>query len=74
MAFIDLKPAGKKCAPVSALFDMTVGNLPGVSTVTADFAKGSMRLEFDPAVTSVEEIVKTLQDAGSILGRDWFAA
>jgi copper chaperone CopZ len=72
VAFIDLKPSGKRCTPVSALVDMALADMPGVSTVRADFHAGSMRLEFDPAVTSVEEIVKTMHDAGSILGRDWF--
>ena len=74
MASIELKPSGKQCNPSSMVIEMTVGDLPGVSSIHADAARGTVRLMFDPAVISAENIEAAMRDAGYILGRDWFAA
>jgi Cu+-exporting ATPase len=46
------------------LIEMTVGDLPGVSSAHADYVKGTAHVEFDPAVVSVAEIVTAIVDAG----------
>jgi Cu+-exporting ATPase len=64
MASINLKTGGMHCSSCSMLIEMTVGDLPGVSSASADYVKGTAHVEFDPAEISVEQIVGAICDAG----------
>ena len=64
MTSIDLNTGGMHCSSCSMLIDMTVGDLPGVSSAKADYAKGTTHVEFDPSVISVKEIVAAITAAG----------
>jgi copper chaperone CopZ len=46
------------------LIDMTVGDLPGVSSAMADYAKGTTHVDFDPSVISAKEIVDAITAGG----------
>lgn len=64
MASLDLKTGGMHCSSCSMLIEMTVGDLPGVSAVTADYVKGTAHVEFDPAAIVGDQIVTAIRDAG----------
>jgi copper chaperone CopZ len=74
MASIDLGTGSTSCVASASAIERAVADLPGVSGVSADCARGRTHLEFDPSVISVEKIVAAVTDAGYVLGRDWFAA
>jgi copper chaperone CopZ len=64
MTSIDLKTSGMHCGACSMLIEMNVGELAGVQSVRADRATEITHVEFDPAVVTVDEIIKVLGGAG----------
>ena len=64
MTSVDLKTSGMHCSSCSMLIEMNVGDLKGVKTVTSNRATEITHVEFDPAVVSLDEIIKVLADAG----------
>jgi Cu+-exporting ATPase len=64
MASIDLKAGGMHCSSCSMLIEMTLGDLPGVSSASADYVEGTAHVDFDPATVSIDEIVAAIRDAG----------
>ena len=46
------------------LIEMTVGDMPGVSAVKADFATGDTHVEFDPRAVTAQDIAAAINDAG----------
>ena len=64
MTSVDLKTHGMHCSSCSMLIEMNVGDLKGVKKVRADRATEITRVEFDPAVVTLDEIIKVLADAG----------
>ena len=64
MTSVDLKTDGMHCGSCSMLIEMSVGDLLGVSLAKADFASGKTHVEFDPALVSVDQIVKAITEAG----------
>jgi copper chaperone CopZ len=61
---IDLNTGGMHCSSCSMLIEMTVEELPGVSSASADYVKGTAHVEFDPDAISVEAIVAAIRGAG----------
>ena len=64
MASIDLNTGGLHCSSCSMLIDMTVDELPGVTSSASDYAKGRTHVEFDPAQITLEGIVAAIEHAG----------
>ena len=64
MATVDLKTGGMHCSSCSMLIEMTLDELPGVSSASADYRSGVARVEFDPAVVSVDRIIAAVIEAG----------
>jgi Cu+-exporting ATPase len=61
---IDLKAGGMHCSSCSMLIEMSVDDLPGVASASADYVKGTAHVEFDPSAVTVDEIVAAIRDAG----------
>lgn len=59
-----LATTGMHCRSCSMLVDMTVGELEGVHGVATDHVTGETRVEFDPDVVTVDEIVAAIRSAG----------
>lgn len=64
MASTDLRTDGMHCASCSMLIEMTVGDLPGVSTVKSDYVSGATHVEYDPSQVTEEDIVNAIVEAG----------
>lgn len=64
MQSILLTTGGMHCGSCSMLIEMTVEELPGISSVKADYGKGTTRVDFDPAVISTDEIMAAIVAAG----------
>jgi copper chaperone CopZ len=64
MASIDLKTGGMHCSSCSMLIEMTLDDLPGVSSASADYVKGTAHVEYDPSTVSTDQIVAAVRDAG----------
>jgi copper chaperone CopZ len=61
---VTLPTSGMHCRSCSMLIEMNVGDLPGVTAVTADSADGTTVVTFDPAATDVDTIVAEIRKAG----------
>jgi copper chaperone CopZ len=64
MASIDLNAGGMHCSSCSMLIEMTVSDLAGVSSASADYVNGTAHVEYDPSIISVDQIVAAIRDAG----------
>ena len=64
MASIDINAGGMHCQSCSMLIEMTLGDLPGVTAASADFAKGTAHAEYDPSAVSVDQILAAIREAG----------
>ncbi len=61
---VELNTAGLHCRSCSALVDMTVGDIDGVSKVTTDHETGVTKVEFDSALATLDGIIGALRSAG----------
>lgn len=59
-----LNVSGMHCSSCSMLITMNVSDLPGVQSVNCDHATGRTVVEFDDSATSIDEIVRTVAEAG----------
>lgn len=64
MASIDINAGGMHCQSCSMLIEMTLGDLPGVSAASADYARGTAHVEYDPAQLTVDQILMAIREAG----------
>ena len=55
---------GMHCAKCSGAINATLGDLPGISEVSADHAAGKVDVCYDPALVSREQIVAEIADLG----------
>ena len=55
---------GLHCPSCSMLIQMEVGDLPGVSEVTADHRSAVAEVTYDPDATSPDDIVNAVLKAG----------
>lgn len=65
-AFANVSKAGDMVGVVAAknAASIEVMDLPVVESVRGDYGSGRTRVEFDPAVVTVEQIVAAIADAG----------
>ncbi|MFB6179229.1 MAG: heavy metal translocating P-type ATPase [Halorientalis sp.] len=59
-----LELTGMSCANCAGTIEERVGDLPGVSDVSANYATDEGTVEFDPDETSLAEIFDAVEDAG----------
>lgn len=73
MQTIDLNTGGMHCGSCSMLIQMTVEDLPGVSSAKADYASGRTHVEFDSGEVSVDAIIAAIVGAGygGARGLEW---
>src|SRR5213083_1017218 len=68
-ARIVLPIEGMSCASCAATVQAALGDAPGVSTATVNYATGKGAVDYDDAQTSVAELIKTVRAAGYDCGR-----
>lgn len=61
---VTLKTSGMHCRSCSALVDMTVGDLDGVSDAKTVLETGETVVTFDSDVVTVEAIIDAVRGAG----------
>lgn len=59
-----LKVSGMHCSSCSMLVTMNLEDLPGIGSVECDHATGRTVVEFDDSQVSIDEISKTIAEAG----------
>ena len=59
-----VKVEGMSCNHCKAAVEKAVLGLPGVSAAQVDLAAGTLRVEFDPGKTGLEDIKAAVDDAG----------
>ena len=59
----DLQIAGMRCASCSARLEKALNQLPDVSAVV-NLATEKASVTFDPSLTNVGELIKTVRDTG----------
>lgn len=55
---------GMTCSACSSRVESSVSKMDGVCNVSVNLLKNSMTLEYDPTMTSVDQIIHTVQHAG----------
>src|SRR5436853_1351077 len=68
-ARIVLPIEGMSCASCAATVQAALGDAPGVSMATVNYATGKGAVDYDDAQTSVAELIKTVRAAGYDSGR-----
>jgi len=63
METIKLKLSGLHCSSCAVNIDMTLEDLPGVSSKTS-YQKSETEVTFDPSKTDLKSIKKTITDLG----------
>lgn len=61
---ITYRVTGMHCASCSSLIERTIGKLPGVAAVSANYANESMSLSFDGPETDAVDLAKVLKPLG----------
>ena len=61
---VTLALIGMTCASCAAVIEKTLLRLPGVSSATVNLAANTGTIEFDPAVTGVEDLIAAVRGAG----------
>lgn len=61
---VKLWTSGMHCRSCSALVDLTLGDLPGVTASATDHATGETSVTFDPELVSVEGIIDAIRGVG----------
>jgi Cu+-exporting ATPase len=61
---IQLQITGMTCASCAAHIEEAVGNLPGVAKIVVNLPLNSARLEYAPEMTSLVEVIRTIQQLG----------
>ena len=56
--------SGTHCQSCSMLIEMSVGELDGVASVSADYASGIVTTTFDPARVSEDTVLEEIKSAG----------
>jgi len=64
MEAIEIQTSGTHCGSCTMLIEMTVDELEGVESVSADHASGMARVTFDPDLIAPEAITAAIEDAG----------
>ena len=64
MTSIIIKVNGMHCTGCEGLVKESVSELDGVKSVKPDFKKSTVRLEFDEARVSLEQIKQKIDEAG----------
>lgn len=59
-----LKVSGMHCRSCSALIDMTVDELDGVSSVRTDHESGETVVTFDPDAVTIDAIIEAIRGVG----------
>lgn len=60
----NLSIGGMTCASCVEHIQKAVGDLPGVARVVVNLATSSARVEYEPSITPLPEIKKTIQALG----------
>src|SRR5438034_5112607 len=68
-ARIVLPIEGMSCASCAATVQAALGEAPGVSAATVNYATGKGAVDYDDAQTNVAELIKTVRAAGYDCGR-----
>ncbi len=55
---------GMTCASCSAVVEKTLAKVPGVTSATVNLAAETAKVDFDPAVVGVDELVAAVRNAG----------
>ena len=61
-----LRAEGFSCPSCVEKIEKRVGRLPGISAVKVRFATARIEVDHDPAIASVDEIVKAVAKAGYV--------
>jgi len=61
---VALTLTGMHCASCSALIEKALGKVTGVKRASVNLAMETASVEFDPAVVSIDDIIKTVKDVG----------
>ena len=61
---VDLPIGGMTCAACARRIERQLSKAPGVRTAGVNFATESAAVEFDPAATTVDDLIGTVEDAG----------
>jgi P-type Cu+ transporter len=64
MESVDIKTLGMHCGSCKMLVEMSVNELPGVSSAEVDLAGETTHVEFDPAQVTVDQILAAIKGAG----------
>lgn len=64
MSEITLQVSGMTCAGCGKSVNRAVGEMVGVSYVSADWEKGQVMVAFDETQTSLSDIKEAIEDAG----------
>ncbi|HEY5540126.1 MAG TPA: heavy-metal-associated domain-containing protein [Coriobacteriia bacterium] len=59
-----LKTTGMHCSSCSMLVDLTLGELPGVSSSKTDHASGDTVVSYDPEIVGVESMIEAIRSVG----------
>lgn len=59
-----LEVTGMRCASCGLLVDDALEDLPGVLEATSDAKRGRTKVRFDPAVTSVDQVLDAVRAVG----------
>lgn len=60
----DLRISGMTCAACVAHVDKAIRELPGVTVVTVNLASQSARVEYEPSITPLAEIITAVREIG----------
>lgn len=64
LSTVQLWTSGMHCRSCSALVDLTLDDLEGVSSSRTDHATGETNVTFDPEITDVERIIAAIRSVG----------
>jgi copper chaperone len=59
-----LKTSGMHCSSCSMLVDLTLGDLPGVTSSRTDHASGDTVVSYDPDAVTVDGIIEAIREVG----------
>jgi copper chaperone CopZ len=64
MEAIEIQTSGTHCGSCTMLIEMTVDELEGVESVSADHSTGLARVTFDPDLIAPNAITAAIEEAG----------
>ncbi|MBI5354927.1 MAG: heavy metal translocating P-type ATPase [Candidatus Aenigmarchaeota archaeon] len=67
---IDIRIGGMHCASCASNIEKSVGQLKGVSKVSANFSAGSASVEYDPSLAGRKEVEGAIEGSGYSVIRD----